>query len=48
MRPQHHIYTSGLGYMLNSVLLECIVLASVLDEKARVVLGFVQKILSAL
>lgn len=48
MRTQHHIYTSGLGYMLNSVLLDCIVLVAVLDDKVREVLSFVQKFLSAL
>lgn len=48
MRTQHHIYTSGLGYMLNSVLLDCIVLVSDIVDKVRDILSFVQKILSAL
>lgn len=42
MRPQHHIYTSGLGYLLNSVLLETIVCVSRIYDVVLGALTFVK------
>lgn len=39
MRPQHHIYTSGLGYWLNSAILNTMVLMSDIVEKVRLIIN---------